>query len=87
MDKFAAAVQRLAATNSIEKDREFYNLVRTQMGLTPYPDTDPVHEEFLNEKGITSRSGDSFSTASGGLNGTSDDVSERDNSIANKANG
>ena len=83
--EFASAIQRLSATNSIEKDRHFYNLTRTRVGLAPFPDDDPVHDEYLAEK-MTSRSGDSFNTATGGLEGTRESVSGEDKSVSNLEN-
>lgn len=83
--EFASAIQRLSATNSIEKDRAFYNLTRTKVGLQAYPEDDPVHDEFLAAE-ATSRSGDSFNTPSGGLEGTRKSLSGDDKSVSNLEN-
>lgn len=83
--EFASAIQRLSATNSIEKDRSFYNLTRTKVGLQAYPEDDPVHDEFLAAE-ATSRSGDSFNTPSGGLEGTRKSLSGDDKSVSNLEN-
>ena len=83
--EFASAIQRLSATNSIEKDRAFYNLTRTKVGLQAYPEDDPVHDEFLAAE-ATSRSGDSFDTPSGGLEGTRKSLSGDDKSVSNLEN-
>ena len=87
LEVFSSAIQRLAATGMIERDREMMNIVRTTLGATPYPDDEPVLTDILTGgAGTQSRSGDSFSTATGGLNGTANTVSADDNSISNLYN-
>lgn len=84
LDVFSTAIQRLMATNSIELDRPVMNEIRSRMGFPKRPDDEPVAwEDMPNNR---SRSGDSFNTASGGLNGTGQGVSSRDNTAANKSN-
>jgi len=84
LDSLGAFLQRVKAVGLLEVDRPILNKVRKALGVTPKPDDEPVDQEALGN--VTSRSGDSFSTATGGLSGTSDKISERDNSIANKSN-
>ena len=75
--------QRLAATGMLPKTHDVVNYFMTAAGLDPISN-DVDLTELLGES--TTRSGDSFNTASGGLNGTSDSVSEQDNSSANLEN-
>lgn len=82
--EFSSAVQRIVAVGAIEQDRAFFNMTRQKFGLKPFAEDEPVHYDEVPQ--ATSRSGDSFNTASGGLNGTSNSVSTQDNSVANKAN-
>jgi hypothetical protein len=84
LETWSKAVQRLAATSSIEKDRPFYNKVRVALGIDPYPEDEEVHTELLND--ATSRSGDSFNTPSAGLNGTANSVSQDNTSDLNTEN-
>jgi hypothetical protein len=84
LEELSKYLQRTASTGLIELDRPVLNLVRTSMGLAPRPEDEPVDREALT--GATSRSGDSFNTATGGLEGTSNSVSGRDNSSSNVEN-
>ena len=87
IEKFSSAVQRLAATGMIERDREIMNIVRETIGATPYPDDKPVDNDILTGGADTqSKTGKSFSTPSGGLNGTANSVSADDNSVSNLYN-
>jgi hypothetical protein len=84
LEIFSKAVQRLAATSCIEKDRSFYNKVRESLGLDPFPEDEPVDHDLTGED--TSRSGDSFNTPTGGMNGTAKTVSEENTSDMNNEN-
>ena len=87
IEKFSSAIQRLAATGMIERDREIMNLVRETIGATPYPDDMPVNEDILTGgAGTQSKTGKSFGTPTGGLNGTANSVSSEDNSVSNLYN-
>lgn len=87
IEKFSSAVQRLAATGMIERDREVMNIVRETIGATPYPDDKPVDNDILTGGADTqSKTGKSFSTPSGGMNGTANSVSADDNSVSNLYN-
>ena len=55
LDSISKAVQRICATSAVEKDRVFFNMTREAFGLQPFPDDEPVHEEWLND--FTSKSG------------------------------
>ena len=88
IEKFSSAIQRLAATGMIERDREIMNLVRETIGATPYPDDMPVNEDILTGgAGTQSKTGKSFGNPTGGLNGTANSVSSEDNSVSNLYNG
>lgn len=75
--------QRVASVQCIEKDREFLNFIRTSIGLTPYADDEPVHEELLGD--ATSRSGDGMETGVLG-EGTAKKPNGTDKSSANSEN-
>lgn len=85
LDSLSKYIQRVSATGGIEKDRQFYNLTRTSIGLDPFPDDEPVHEDETGQD--TSRSGDGLASATGGLNGTSDKAPGKDQSSSNNENG
>lgn len=76
--------QRLLAVQGLPRTHDVVNYFMSAAGLDPIPNEVNL-DDILGES--TSRSGDSFNTASGGLNGTSESVSEQDNSSANLENG
>lgn len=82
LEEFSKAVQRLAATSSIEKDRAFYNRTRVMLGLEPFASDEEVHTEEVGE--MTSRSGDGLE--SGLPSGTGDAVGTQNNSDNNMDN-
>lgn len=57
LEEFSKAVQRIAATSSIEKDRAFFNLTRVRLGLEPYPEDKEVDWDNVVVD-MASRSGD-----------------------------
>jgi len=83
LDILSKAVQRYAATGSIELDREVLNITRQSIGAKPHDmDKEPM-EEYLPEK--TSSSGDSFSSGLPG--GTGDNTGgSGDSSTGNTEN-
>ena len=91
LEEFSSAVQRLAATDMIERDREMFNIVRKALGAKPRPDTEPVDKEQLAVGmggGGKSRSGDGMANGTSG-SGTAKiggDAKPVDNSVANKEN-
>ena len=88
LDVFASSIQRLAATGMIERDREVMNIVRESIGAAPRPVDEPVNNDILTGGADTqSKTGKSFSTPTGGLNGTASSVSTDDNSVSNLYNG
>jgi hypothetical protein len=82
LESFSKAVQRMAATGMLERDREIFDLIRIRLGVTEKGEGVPIGETTPD----TSRTGDSFNTATGGLDGTSNSVSTTDRSAANKDN-
>lgn len=87
LETFSKAIQRLAATGMLERDRELMNLIRETVGAKPYAEDAPVQTDILTGgAGDQSRSGDSFNTPSGGANGTANTTSSDDNSISNLEN-
>ena len=83
LDVISRFIQRTKAVSALPMTHDVVNYVLGTIGLDPISkDTDL--QSLLGEP--TSRSGDSFNTASGGLNGTAESVSEQDNSAANLEN-
>lgn len=82
LDEFSKALQRMAATSSVEIDREMLNLSRKAMGAKPLAEDLPPQKEYL--PAFASRSGDGLAKGSG--NGTSDQPAGRDNSTSNAEN-
>lgn len=84
LDEVSKFIQRVSATGNLPKTRETINWVLSSADI-PYriPEgmTDEELRELLGKE--TSRSGDSFDTPSGGLNGTGDEVNESDNTASN----
>ena len=79
LEEFSKAIQRIAATSSIEKDRAFFNLVRVRLGLEPYPEDKEVDWETVVVD-MTSRSGDGqasgMNSGTGGNTGSSGNSSD-----------
>ena len=85
LEETSKFVQRICSVGAIEMDREFFNATRVAMGLQPYPDDEPVHEDEIPN--AVSRSGDGMEVGKTG-NGTSDNVAGQnssDNNMDNKA--
>lgn len=76
--------QRLAATSMLPRTHDVVNYFLTAAGLEPIDESIEL-DSVLGE--MTSRSGDSLNTASGGLNGTADSVASTDTSSSNLENG
>ena len=79
LEEFSKAVQRIAATSSIEKDREFFNVVRQKLGMSPLAEDEPVHwDEVVVD--MASRSGDGMveglNSGTGGKTGSEGNSSD-----------
>lgn len=91
LEEFSAAIQRLAATDMIERDREVFNLIRRTIGVKEKPEDEPVNKDALAAAmggGGTSKSGKGMETGTSG-NGTAKiggDSKPVDSSVANKEN-
>lgn len=86
LEEFSKSVQRLKATGCLVIDYHTVKAIHEKAGLPFFVPEDISQEELnrlLNPAEIQSRSGDSFNTETGGLNGTSDSVSEQDKSANN----
>ena len=88
MADFAKAIQQLSATKNIAKTPDNLNVIAEIMGL-PYrfahdATVEEIDEILRVEQDDESRSGDGYEKGSG--NGTSDKVSEKDNSANNLSN-
>lgn len=85
--EFASSMQRMKAVGLIPVTVELVNECLTKLGFEYRVPEDTTPEQLDQLLGkMQSRSGDGFSTATGGLNGTGDSVSESDSSISNLAN-
>lgn len=85
LDKFSQAIQRVKAVGLIAPTPGNVNYIAEILGLPDRIEEDMSQEKLKELLGPeTSRSGDGMSKGSG--NGTSDNVSKRDNSTANKEN-
>lgn len=90
IEVFAKALQQLKATKLIAVTPENINYIAEQMGLPTRLSLDLSQEELDKILGVEekddSKSGAGLASATGGLNGTSNEVSEEDNSASNLAN-
>ena len=85
--EFASSMQRMKAVGLIPVTVELVNECLTKLGFEYRVPEDTTPEQLDQLLGkMQSRSGDGFSTNTGGLNGTGDNVSESDSSISNLAN-
>lgn len=83
LDVVSRFIQRTKAVSALPMTHDVVNYVLGTIGLDPIS-KDVDLEPLLGQP--TSRSGDSFNTSSGGLNGTSDSVEVADNSASNMEN-
>ena len=83
LENYSKFVQRVCSVGAIEMDRPFFNKTREIMGLEPFPDDEPIHEDEIPNS--VSRSGDGMEVGKTG-NGTSDNVAGSDNSANNLDN-
>ena len=86
LESYSKAVQRISAVGLLPKTLDVVNRNLDMLGVDRLADgtTEEELTTMLSEK--TSRSGDSFDTETGGLNGTSDIVSGDDTSSLNQDN-
>lgn len=81
---FSSAMQRLKATGLIVVTVDLVNEIYEKIGLEYRVPDNTTQEELMQLLGpMTSRSGDSFDTKTGGLSGTSDSLDTKDNSVSN----
>ena len=86
LEEFSKAIQRLKATGCLVVDYNTIKAIHEKLGLPFDVDENVSFEELqamLNPADVQSRTGDSFNTDTGGLNGTSDNVSKQDKSANN----
>lgn len=86
IEEFSKSIQRLKATGCLIMDVATVKTIHEKMGLPFDVDENMTFEELqamLNPADTQSRTGDSFNTPSGGMNGTSNNVSEQDKSANN----
>lgn len=86
LETFSKALQRLKAVGLVEVRRDVLNRVRSAIGVKELPEDEPPDVEALMLTDGGSRSGDSFSTPTGGLNGTADSVADNNTSDNNMEN-
>lgn len=87
LETFSKAIQRAAATGMIARTCDNVNAVAKKLGL-PYriPEGTTIEEVAEMTGNVTSRSGDGMGSDTGGLNGTGNSVSDKDNSTSNNEN-
>ena len=86
VEEFSKAIQRLKATGCLVVDYATTKAIHEKLGLpfsVPEDTSFEELQEMLNPAEVQSRTGDSFNTATGGLNGTSNSVSDEDKSANN----
>lgn len=87
---FAKAMQQIKATKLVAVTPENINYIAEQMGLPYRVPLDSTKEELDKILGVeeqdSSKSGQGYSSDTGGLNGTGNSVSQTDNSANNLAN-
>lgn len=83
LETFSKAIQRITSVSAVEKDREFFNLVRTNLGLDPKPEDAPIDESALPE--MTSRASDGMATAFEGTRTSMGEGNDNDNNMDNAA--
>lgn len=86
LESYSKAIQRMLSTSGIPVTLDVVNRNLDMLGVDRLPEG--TTEEELKEMlpNYTSRSGDSFNTDTGGLNGTSNSVSTTDTSSMNQEN-
>lgn len=84
LEELSKYFQRIKAVGLIETDREVLNLVRTTVGLPAKPEDAPVDWQAIG--GNSSKAGQGYATATGGLNGTGNSPPSQDNSANNMDN-
>ena len=86
LDSLGAFLQRVKAVGLLEVDREVLNIVRKSIGASERDKNSPPDLEAINTGQVETKTGKSFNTDVGGLNGGANSASTRDNSVANKSN-
>lgn len=87
LDEVSKWVQRISGTGNLPRNREILNWIMSTADV-PYRIPKNMSQEEIEEllSKDTSRSGDGIASETGGLNGTSNSVSESDNSVDNMEN-
>lgn len=83
MEEFSKFVQRVFSVGGIEMDREVLNKIRRSMGVTPYPEDEPIHYELMNEK--TSKAGNELGNPLEGSRRTDNGQNDNDGNLENTA--
>lgn len=87
LDEISKYVQRIRAVGMLPRTPKTINWILDALGVDERVDENISDEELAKLSGEdTSRSGDGLASDTGGLNGTSNSASKRDNSTANNAN-
>lgn len=86
LDELGSFLQRVKAVGLLEVDRHLLNRVRKAISIPEKPEDEEPDVESMTLTDDKSRSGDSLNTSSGGMNGTGESVSKKDNSKSNKEN-
>lgn len=90
LEQFAKALQQLTAVGLIYPSAKNINYINSQLGLPDQIDPNATQEEvdklLQRDKELQSKSGKGYASDTGGLNGTANSVSKKDNSASNLSN-
>jgi hypothetical protein len=90
LEVFAKALQQLMAVGLVYASAKNVNYISEQLGLPDLIDPDATQEEvdklLQRNEDMQSKSGQGYSSATGGLNGTSNKVAKDDRSASNLSN-
>jgi phage gp29-like protein len=83
LEAFSKAIQRMSSVGMIERDREVLNKVRESLGVTPFPEDEPVKDELLT--GNSSKAGQGMATPFEGTRTSDGGQNDNDNNLSNVA--
>lgn len=81
LEAFSKAIQRMSSVGMIERDREVLNKVRESLGVTPFPEDEPVKEDLLT--GNTSKAGKGMDTPFEGTRTSDGGQNDNDGNLEN----
>lgn len=81
LEAFSKAIQRMSSVGMIERDREVLNKVRESLGVTPFPEDEPVKDELLT--GNSSKAGQGMATPFEGTRTSDGGQNDNDGNLEN----